>query len=281
MNPVSLVVITICRDNTDDLVKTCFSVSNQSRRPSRHLIIDGSRPENAECIKQSAAVHRAEYFWQEPEGIYAAMRAGLREVADSDFVWFVNATDSLASTEAVLTVTNAIENAEPENQPSWLIGQTVVLGELPHLMKYSPTGHLFSKWLAKGEVGLPHPSTVVRASVLREVAAFDRTNRISEDYEMGLKIINQCGPPMMVPVPLSVYDESGESSKRAWSNVLHKSEARIRNQAWWATVAEPYRITRAIRREFLRRRMLRHPSNWSLWQKLGWTAVPEGWSPIS
>ena len=224
-------------------------------------------------MKDFSTLTGAEYIWAKPEGIYRAMLKGLDVAKPNDWVWFLNATDWLSSSDSVSNVLKYVSLENGVGANSWWVGRTLVGGELPHLIRFSSSGQDFFSQIRRGSIGLPHSSTIVRAAALRAVRAFEGPYRISLDYEMALRLGQLFGPPGLIPFSLSVYDESGESARNAWRNVLHKSEARLKNQPWWHFPLEPFRILAAGRRELLRRRLRRNPTNGGLWQALGWERI--------
>lgn len=272
-----LILISVCRNNPEELRATLTSVALQSVSPARHLVIDGSDSGKAPEIAQLAETFGAEYSWKEPRGIYDAMRRGLDLIEDDAWVWFLNATDVLAGREAIRRAREILDTESEENETVWAVGRTAVELPTPHLLPFPSPPREWAQALREGEIGLPHPSTIVRLSALRDVDSFTGPYRISKDYEMGLRLIRRFGPPALIHSPLSVYDQSGESARRANENVLHKAEARTKNQTWWKTVREPTRMWRAARREWLRRRYTKTHDP-SIWTRLKWdeAVIPSG-----
>ena len=270
---LELVVITICRNNPSQLVETCQSVAYQNLMPSRHLVVDGSDSPHREEMEAIAASFGSDYMWVPPLGIYDAMEKSLNVVDDSQYVWFLNATDRFASNTSTIAWQAEASRLSQSSPGIWFIGQTLIAEPLPHRIRWPDTGDQFADELRRGTIGLPHASTIVRARELRQLQIFGGPYRISRDYEMALVLSEKYGPPILVSDALSVYDESGESARNAWLNVLHKSEARIKNQPWWHFPAEPFRILAAGRRELLRTRLRKNPKNDRLWQALGWERI--------
>ena len=268
-----LLLITVAKNNPEELSITCQSILAQSISPIRHVIVDGSDAWHRGEMKRLSTVTMAEYIWAEPEGIYRAMLKGLDVAEPNDWVWFLNATDWLSSSESVGNFLKYISLEDEAEANIWWVGKTFVGGELPHLIKFPSSGQDFVNQIRRGSIGLPHSSTIVRAAALRAVRAFEGPYRISLDYEMALRLVQVFGPPGLIPFALSVYDENGESARNAWRNVLHKSEARLKNQPWWHLPAEPFRILAAGKRELLRRQLIRNPANDRLWQALGWERI--------
>jgi len=266
-------MISICRNNPVDLEVTLSSVSMQSVELSRHIVIDGSDGNFRHRMEEIAQSFSVDYVWSPPQGIYVAMARGLDVIDPTHFVWFLNATDQLASSHSVQQAVAAISEDQTDSNKVWFVGQTYVYSDFPHLLRWPGSCTNFVAELRQGKLGLPHSSTIVRADALRKVEAFEGPYRISRDYEMALKLAKDFGPPVLIPFPLSVYDESGESAQNAWRNVLHKSEARIKNQPLWQLPLEPIRILAAARREALRRRLRKNPSKERLWQALGWERI--------
>lgn len=263
-------IVSICKDNPDDLLVTSRSVEGQTCPPDTYVVVDSSGSQHQPRMEELSAQSGANYMWVEPRGIYNAMLDGIRGAADDDYVWFVNATDWLASRDAIRSVISAIEIGQRTKAPVWLIGRTAIAGGVPHLLRFAQSGVEFVEDLRAGKLGLPHSSTIVTAGAMRGVDAFAGPYRISRDYEMALKLAERFGPPALVDSVLSVYDEGGESARNAVRNALHKAEARMSNQPKWQVVLEPFRIGRSARREILRRSLAGNPENQRLRDRLGW-----------
>lgn len=273
-NP-SLVVITVCRDNLAELKVTLASIAQQSVSPSRHIVIDGSRLEKRAIVARYADHFGADYVWSPPNGIYEAMRLGLRLCGDDDFVWFVNATDPLATPDSVRAAVIGLEALDDHKARHWLVGKTAVSDwRIPHFLPFPTTSSGWVNSLQQGAIGLPHQSVIVAASALRSVRAFEPPTSFTEDYRIGLSLIEAGYLPEPLDEPLSVYDQSGVSSKYAVRTTLSKSLNRIKHHGfltiWW----EPVRLLNAVRRAVLRRFWWATGSK-KIFRALGWTTVDD------
>ncbi len=268
-----LAVITVTRDNPTELLLTCRSVSSQATPPGAHIVIDGSRELFRKDNFRIATENGAKYVWQEPNGIYDAMRAGLALLDKADYVWFLNATDRLASSKAVKNVLDAIKESHRSQNSVWFIGKTMVERPVPYTLPWSLSGLDFAHWLQKGRVGVPHSSMIIQVGVMKQLGAFGGKPGISKDYELALKVLDFHGPPTMIPAVLSVYDISGVSSRRALETYVQKAQARIRTNSILSVPQESVRFVFAIGRAFAKKLIPIFPQIRWLWKIVGWNQV--------
>ena len=79
---LTLVVVTIVKDDCDAFAKTLESIRVQNQT-IRHVVIDGSSSdENKEIIATSSGDAGSIYRFQSAKGIYSAMNHGLDECRD-------------------------------------------------------------------------------------------------------------------------------------------------------------------------------------------------------
>lgn len=271
--PQSLSIVTVCRDNPRAVVATLRSVYFQKSPPSRHIVVDSSGPQNRAEIKRLAEDHQAEYLWEKPAGIYHAMLTGLKQLPANNYVWFLNATDTMADRASVSTVTSSMRRAHATGHPAWFIGKTIVqTGDTWHTLSFQASPSDFTKALRRGGIGFPHSSNITHASLLAAVGAFQAPVTIAEDYRIGLALSELVGPPTLIHQAISIYDQSGLSAKQALATALAKSRTRRQDQVARNTLVEPLWFLRAPYRALLR-------WSWSLtrhdriWVKLGWGEI--------
>ncbi|MCL2792955.1 MAG: glycosyltransferase [Spirochaetaceae bacterium] len=91
---MKLSIITINRNNSHGLKKTCLSVAAQTFKEFEWIIIDGASKDNSvDIIKQHS--NNLSYWISEPDsGAYNAMNKGIRK-ATGDYLLFLNSGDYL------------------------------------------------------------------------------------------------------------------------------------------------------------------------------------------
>ena len=99
---LTLVVVTIVKDDCDAFAKTLKSIRIQNQS-LKHFVIDGSsNEENQKLIASSSGDAGSVYMFQSAKGIYSAMNRGLGECQDDELVLFLNAGDCFANSKALL-----------------------------------------------------------------------------------------------------------------------------------------------------------------------------------
>ncbi len=120
---VKISIITVVFNGEIFLEDTIKSVLEQTYPAIEYIIIDGkSRDNTVDIIKKYA--NRIDYWVSEPDkGLYDAMNKGLH-AATGDFVWFVNAGDTIA---AVDVLSNAIAHLQEDTDI--LFGEVMIVDE--------------------------------------------------------------------------------------------------------------------------------------------------------
>ena len=123
-------IITVTYNAEKVLERTLRSVAEQSYARIEYIVIDGASTDGTMEIvtsykSQSPGLVRFEVISEPDKGLYDAMNKGLR-VATGDYVWFLNAGDTLQSPE---TVARLAEVAERNGMPDILYGETDVVDE--------------------------------------------------------------------------------------------------------------------------------------------------------
>ena len=121
-------IITVTYNAEKVLERTLRSVAEQSYARIEYIVIDGASTDGTmEMVtsykSQSPGLVRFEVISEPDKGLYDAMNKGLR-MATGDYVWFLNAGDTLQSPE---TVARLAEVAERNGMPDILYGETDVV----------------------------------------------------------------------------------------------------------------------------------------------------------
>lgn len=220
----------------------------------RHIVIDGSDAMSRAEIERYCSDAGVEYHWKSPEGIYAAMSAGLDLLAEGDWVWFLNATDVLSNRKAIEAVASALERESIRPRQSWIAGKTVILWRgAPYEMPFVRNPRTYAFLLRRGLIGLAHPSTVMKVEALREVNPFESSAEVSEDYRIGIEMLKRGNYPSLIDSNLSIYDQTGFSAQFPVRTLLSKAKARVRTFGLRTIPFEPIPLSIAALRFLLRK----------------------------
>ena len=219
-------IVTVVKDDQAGLDQTYQSLVSQTELESgawQWIVVDGSaQPLTvADNLPDGTQV---KHELQKPEGIYAAMNRGL-DVATGDYVYFLNAGDTLA---AAITLRSVIGDLR-SHEPVWLFGPVLFFNEQGSRLTErewdyaTERRNLFARGLFP-----PHQGTIMRTSVLRDVGGFSRDLDLVADYETVLKV-SLVADPLRVSYPIAHFRQGGASSTE-WRSALrefHRARVRI------------------------------------------------------
>ena len=208
-----LTIITVTRNNHAELVRTRNSITEQSGVSTGTLewfVVDSSddAAQARSMATDGAAPMTTRMMWQEPQGIYAAMNAGL-EHALGTFVLFLNAGDVLADDRVIHSLSGVLSAADP---PNWVVGRVRIIDRAGNVTDsavwdfHEEKRHLFARGVFP-----PHQATVVSTQALRDIGGFDRRFAIAADYHATLKL-SQTSEPIMLDEVIAVFSEGGIST---------------------------------------------------------------------
>lgn len=116
-------IITICKDNLEELKKTHDSIKNQSCTDYKWIVIDGnSKDGTKDWLKNDKTVR----WISEPDsGIYDAMNKGITK-SQERFMIFMNSGDCFASDNVLEDVKSSVEF---NNLPSFIYGDSIDISQ--------------------------------------------------------------------------------------------------------------------------------------------------------
>lgn len=184
-----LTIVSIVKDDQSGLERTLRSLQGIDLSQAEVIVVDSSQ--QVEPTKQLVSVFlpTAKLMWVSPEGIYSAMNSGLSE-AQGQYIWFLNAGDELAGTEAFNDVMQELTNG-----PDWIYGQVEFTkngerGIIPPPFDYQKEKQ---KRFSRGRFP-PHQGTITRTALIRELGGFDESFYITADYHLMLKLALKSDP---------------------------------------------------------------------------------------
>lgn len=248
-----LSIITVVKDDTSGLTKTITSVDEQQSVESvEHLIVDSSTPR---AVLDGEPPHWVQRHLVsiDPTGVYPAMNRGL-ELATGEYIWFLNAGDSLASPVAISTVLRLLASG-----PEWLVGRVRVIdrsGRATDSARWDfveEAAHSF----ARGRFP-PHQATITRASALGAVGAFDTSYMVTADYRAALLLAREAEPVMTDEV-LAEFREGGLSTTR-WRlahSEFHRARREVLEMTRRQSLREFWDTAIGFAKQFLHRSVLK------------------------
>jgi glycosyltransferase involved in cell wall biosynthesis len=207
MSP-TLSIITVTYNASEWLERTVRNVLNQSYPHIEYLIIDGGSADGTVGIIERYA-SRIAYWVSEPDrGLYDAMNKGLLK-ASGDYVWFVNAGDTLHSTDTAQQVADSL--AGREELPDVVYGETRIVdagGRSLGMRRLKAPEKLTWKSFRMGML-VCHQSFLVK----RELAPlYDTGYRWVADYDWCIACLKKAGSIHNTSLILCDFLEAGLSS---------------------------------------------------------------------
>lgn len=236
--PLKISIITVCRNAENEIVPTLQSVVGQSYPHIEHIIVDGASTDGTVARVQALAPDAA--LVSEPDkGIYDAMNKGICR-ATGDYLWFLNAGDSLRSTETVAEVVRTIE-AQAGEQPDFVYGDTMIVdaeGKDLHLRRLRPPKQLTEKSFLDGML-VCHQSMLVSRRI---VLPYNLRYRLSSDYDWAIRMIARSRTRLFVPRVLSNFRAGGASRKYKIESLKERFRIMSRHYGLARTVAAHIRF---------------------------------------
>ncbi|SUB76476.1 PGL/p-HBAD biosynthesis glycosyltransferase Rv2957/MT3031 [Porphyromonas endodontalis] len=121
---IKISLITICYNAESTLLPTLESVARQTYPHIEYIVVDGASRDNSLDLVRSICPEAL--ITSEPDrGLYDAMNKGICR-ATGDYIWFLNAGDSLRRETTVQEVVEAIEQG---SAPDIVYGDTMIVDE--------------------------------------------------------------------------------------------------------------------------------------------------------
>jgi glycosyltransferase involved in cell wall biosynthesis len=220
-----LTVVTVVKNDPAGFATTVDSLAAQDLSGVEYVVVDSSA-DSTEVLATLAALGEEgrNYAAMPPRGIYPAMNAAL-EMATGEYVYFLNAGDTLHRDDVLARVHEALSDAEP----TWAFGPVEIVGQDGRRVVTPPWDYAREKRSCFSR-GLfpPHQGTFVRRTDLRDQGGFEPGYTIVADYASFLKLSLIADPLMLDPV-IATFTEGGVSTRR-WHESLrqfHQARRRI------------------------------------------------------
>jgi len=200
-------LITVTYNASQWLERTVQSVISQSYPDIEYIIVDGNSTDGTpDIIKkyQSSITHQI----SEPDnGLYDAMNKGLK-LASGDYVWFINAGDTLYSENTVQEIVNALGN---NKLPDIIYGETAIAdseGNSLGMRRLKAPEKLTWKSFRMGML-VCHQSFLVKRTIS---GLYDLQYRFTADYDWCIRCMKKADTIFNTHLILSRFMEAGLSA---------------------------------------------------------------------
>lgn len=205
-----ITIITLAKDDLAGLQRTYESLHGSLKYFNWVAVTPNDGSETFEyCKKLEGEGIISKVYLDDGTGIYAAMNTPIVEVADEDWIWYLNSGD-----EAIFE-SNFVEILEAESNIGidWFYGghylvseSNITLGYRPPPQKFNPLNQLFAKSYVS------HQATFIRGRLLKKLGGFDLQYKIAADWDLLVRA-NCISSPGVLNAPVATFHLGGQSTK--------------------------------------------------------------------
>jgi glycosyltransferase involved in cell wall biosynthesis len=202
-NPL-ISIITINLNNGSGIERTIKSVSTQSYDSIEYIVIDGGSTDESVAVIEENIAHIQYYVSEKDTGLYNAMNKGVTR-ATGAYLLFLNSGDHFFSNDSLATL---ISGAKGEDL---IYGDLSIVEVNRTFIKTYPNKLSFSHFL---ESSLPHPCTLIKASVFQQVGLYNEKLKIVSDWLLFILAVCKFNVTYLhVNTVISTFYADGISSK--------------------------------------------------------------------
>lgn len=201
-------IITITYNAAQWLERTLLSVIHQTYPNIEYILVDGASTDGTVDIIKQYANGISRWISEPDKGLYDAMNKGL-QMATGDYVWFVNAGDTLFAADTVESIVASLK--KELSLPDVIYGETAIVdadGQMLGMRRLKAPAKLTWKSFRMGML-VCHQSFIAK----REMAPrYDLHYRLVADYDWCIKCLQRAHLIHNSHLTLSNYLEEGLSS---------------------------------------------------------------------
>lgn len=207
MLTINFAIISVTRNDSQNLIKTRLSIESQNYSNWLHIIIDGASDSFNLDLIQNLALEKSILISEPDSGIYDAMNKGVRLVPEDYYVIFLNSGDELVSNRALEVAAESIWNS---NDPEFLYSdfEQVDTNSGAWVTKFVARPNIYNQLYAY--LYMSHQATILRGDLLKKLNGFDTKLKVAADWDLLLRALNVTAPVKM-PFPLARFYTGGYS----------------------------------------------------------------------
>jgi glycosyltransferase involved in cell wall biosynthesis len=190
-------IVTACYNAASTIEDTICSVRDQRGVSVEHIIVDGKSTDGTMDIVERYKDGFAKVVSERDRGVYDAMQKGL-PLTRGHFVGFLNADDFYTGTDVLSRLAIVLQSGNFVGI-SGVVEQIDVKDHVKRVIGRKPLSHDDLLW---GKFP-PHPSTFLRAELMKQTGGFKHDYRIAGDFDLLLRVL-KLSPLPMAHVPWTV-----------------------------------------------------------------------------
>lgn len=205
MQQPTFTIITVTYNAEQWLERTILSVLSQSYHAIEYIIIDGGSSDKTTQIIDQYKTGIAYSISEPDKGLYDAMNKGMKQ-ATGDYLWFVNAGDTLYSADTVQGMVAKLVKGKA--LPDVIYGETEIVdgeGNVLGMRRLKAPKKLTWKSFRMGML-VCHQSFIAKRSIAPE---YNLTYRFSSDFDWCIRCLKQASVIHNMRMTLSHFLEEG------------------------------------------------------------------------
>ncbi|MDE7119700.1 MAG: glycosyltransferase [Muribaculaceae bacterium] len=210
-------LITVTYNAAATIGATLESVRRQDFRHFEHIIVDGASADATLDMVRAGAPAWQRLHSEPDRGLYDAMNRGL-DMAAGDYVMFLNAGDTLHSTDTLSKIADIIMD---NDYPGVVYGQTDIVNASRQRVAdrhLRAPDRLTLKSFAQGMV-VCHQAFV---ALKRITAPFDLRYRFSADYDWCIRVLQHSRRNVMMPGVMVDYLAEGMTTRNRRASLAER-----------------------------------------------------------
>lgn len=225
-------IITVTYNASQWLERTILSILSQSYGSIEYLVIDGGSTDGTVDIIRQYASGIAYWVSEPDQGLYDAMNKGLQR-ATGDYVWFINAGDTLYTADTVQRIVSSIK--KKVSLPDVLYGETAIVdaeGRSLGMRRLKAPKKLTWKSFRMGML-VCHQSFITKRAL---APLYNTDYRLVADYEWCIRCLQQARTIHNTRLILSNFLDEGLSSVHRKASLKERYEIMCRYYGKLSTV---------------------------------------------
>ncbi|MDD6210989.1 MAG: glycosyltransferase family 2 protein [Bacteroidales bacterium] len=231
-------IITVTYQAEKEIERTIRSVLEQSYKHIEYIIIDGGSTDGTCAIIDKYRSQLA-YFTSEPDhGLYDAMNKGIRN-ATGEYLWFLNAGDSLYSPDTIKRMINA--TTSNTFYPDIIYGETALVdhtGSFLRMRRLKAPENLTWESFKMGMV-VCHQAFVVKRSLAPE---YDLQYKFSSDFDWAIRCLQKAKSIRNCHLTLCNYLEEGITTRNRNASLKERFLIMTRYYGWFTVTCLHFRF---------------------------------------
>ncbi len=179
---ISLTIITVVKNNSNEILKTLSSINNQTYKNFEHIIIDSNSTDGtSEIIEKFNFKNKTVHLRENDNGIYQALNKGIKK-ARGKFIGILHGGDIFFCKDTLNKISQNFDNFD------------AVFGAIAYY-----NGNKINRiWNFNQQnnnkinpLKVPHTSLFVKKSILEALGYYDEKYKISADLDFLLRLKNK------------------------------------------------------------------------------------------